>query len=200
MVGLCFDPMNLVIIFGPPAVGKMTVGLALEKLTGMKLFHNHATIELIRPFFDFGTPSFHRLVGELRIRIFEEVAKSALPGLIFTYVWALDHANDRKFIDETSAIFLRVGAAVSFAELEAPQSERLRRNETDLRLSQKPSKRDLAASKQNLLFADEKYRLNTNGDFFYPDRHLKLDNSSMPPEIAARRIQERFNLPLAGSC
>jgi hypothetical protein len=191
--------MNLVIIFGPPAVGKMTVGLALESLTGMKLFHNHATIELVRPFFEFGTPPFYRLVSDFRIRIFEEVAKSALPGLIFTYVWALDNVNDRKFIDEASAIFSAVGAAISFVELEAPQSERLRRNETELRLSQKPSKRDLAASKQNLLVADEKYRLNSSGDFFYPDRHLKLDNSSMEPEIAARRIQERFNLPLAGS-
>jgi adenylate kinase family enzyme len=32
--------MHLVVIFGPPAVGKMTVGHELTKLTGYKLFHN----------------------------------------------------------------------------------------------------------------------------------------------------------------
>jgi hypothetical protein len=31
----------LVIVFGPPAVGKMTVGLELERLTGFRLFHRH---------------------------------------------------------------------------------------------------------------------------------------------------------------
>lgn len=38
--------MKLVIITGPQAVGKMTVGQELEKLTDLKLFHNHMTIDL----------------------------------------------------------------------------------------------------------------------------------------------------------
>ncbi len=78
--------MKLVIVFGPPAVGKMTVGYELAKLTGLKVFHNHMTIEIALNFFDFGQPEFHRLVNEFRKRIFEEVANSNLPGLIFTYV------------------------------------------------------------------------------------------------------------------
>ena len=44
--------MKFVVIFGPPAVGKMTVGQELAKLTGLKLFHNHMTIELVLNFFD----------------------------------------------------------------------------------------------------------------------------------------------------
>ncbi|MCH7663235.1 MAG: shikimate kinase, partial [Chloroflexi bacterium] len=43
--------MKFIILFGPLAVGKMTVGQELEKLTGLKLFHNHLTIELVLPFF-----------------------------------------------------------------------------------------------------------------------------------------------------
>ena len=41
--------MKLVLIFGPQAVGKMTVGQELAKKTGLKLFHNHMTIELLSP-------------------------------------------------------------------------------------------------------------------------------------------------------
>jgi shikimate kinase len=33
--------MKFVLIFGPQAVGKMTVGQELAKITGLKLFHNH---------------------------------------------------------------------------------------------------------------------------------------------------------------
>lgn len=43
--------MKLVIILGPHAVGKMTVGQELAAITGLKLFHNHMTIELVRNFF-----------------------------------------------------------------------------------------------------------------------------------------------------
>src|SRR4026208_1379641 len=97
--------MKFVIIFGPPAVGKMTVGYELAKLTGFRLFHNHMTIELVLNFFDFGQPQFHRLVGEFRRRIFEEVATSDLPGLIFTYVWALDQPSDKAEMDASCGLF-----------------------------------------------------------------------------------------------
>ena len=30
--------MKLIVIFGPPAVGKMTVGLELQRRTGLRLF------------------------------------------------------------------------------------------------------------------------------------------------------------------
>lgn len=42
--------MKLVLIFGPQAVGKMTVGQELAKITGLKLFHNHMTIDLVSNF------------------------------------------------------------------------------------------------------------------------------------------------------
>ena len=65
---------TLVVLIGPPASGKMTVGRELEDLTGFPLFHNHMTIELVLPFFEFGSDSFSRLVGTFRQQIFEEVA------------------------------------------------------------------------------------------------------------------------------
>jgi hypothetical protein len=79
--------MKLVIIFGPQAVGKMTVGYELEKITDLKLFHNHMTIELVSPFFSYGSDEGKRLVNLFRQEIFEAVAKSDLEGLIFTVVW-----------------------------------------------------------------------------------------------------------------
>src|SRR5262249_30994035 len=104
----------------------MTVGYELAKLTGLKLCHNHMTIELVLNFFSFGEPEFFRLVDDFRRRIFEEVAASNLPGLIFTFVWALDQPSDKAFIDNSCDLFRQRGADVYFVELEADQSERLR--------------------------------------------------------------------------
>ena len=103
--------MKLVVLFGPPAVGKMTVGYELEHLTGLRL-------------------------------------------------------------------------------LSAPLAERLRRNETEFRLAEKRPKRNLEESTRNLLATEQKWKLNTSGDFFYPDRHLCIDNTDLQPDVVARRIAE----------
>src|ERR1051325_641398 len=141
----------------------MTVGHELARRSGLKLFHNHQTIDLILPFFAFGSPPFGRLVGEIRRRILEEVASSDLPGIIFTYVWAFGLASDDAVVEEYSEIFRSGGGRVVYLELKTPQEERLRRNETDFRLAAKPFKRDLAASRQQLLELDERYQLNSRG-------------------------------------
>jgi cytidylate kinase len=185
--------MNFIVIVGPPAVGKMTVGQELAKLTGYKLFHNHVTIDLVTEYFDFGTPAFSRLVREFRTRIIQEAAASNLPGLIFTMVWALDLDSDKLFVDELKGIVENEGGKTYFVELEAEIEERLRRNKTENRLKHK-KKGDLAASEARMLRWEGEYRMNSDGDFFYPEHHLKIDNSALSAEHAARRIMEAFEL------
>lgn len=184
--------MKFIVVFGPPAVGKMSVGQELAKLTGFKLFHNHMTIELVLNFFEFEELPFRRLISEFRRRIFEEVAASELPGLIFTFVWAMDLESDKKFIDSSCEIFREKGADIYFVELEAELSERLKRNEAPTRLTEKPSKRDVQTSRELLLKHDEEHQLNSCGDFFYTDNYLKINNTHLSPSDAARRIVESF--------
>ncbi|MQA92996.1 MAG: AAA family ATPase [Gemmatimonas sp.] len=186
----------MVFIFGAPAVGKMTVGFALAERTGLKLFHNHHTIELVLNFFDFGTPPFSRLVSEFRRRIFEEVAASDLPGLIFTYVWAFDRPDDAGSVARLTRIFSERGGRVVYVELTAAQAERLRRNETELRLREKPSKRDVEASRRRLLQNDAEYQLESRGYFEGRTDYLHVDNAHLTPVVVAERIVEHFGLPL----
>lgn|SRR5881394_3037992 len=187
-------PPTLVFIVGPPAVGKMTVGYELAQRTGFKLFHNHHTIDLALRFFAFGTPPFCRLVNEFRKRILEEVAASDLPGVIFTFVWAFDRATDDATVEEYSKIFRDRGGRVVYVELETTQQERLRRNETEFRLAEKPFKRDLDASRRQLLELDAQYQLNSRGRFAGQNDYLHLDNTNLSAPEAAQRIVEFFAL------
>ena len=186
---------TLVFIVGPPAVGKMTVGHELALRTGFKLFHNHHTIDLALRFFPFGAPPFHRLVGEFRRRILEEVAASDLPGLIFTYVWAFDDARDAAAVEEYASPFRKRDGRVVFVELEASQAERLRRNETEFRLAEKPFKRDLAESRRQLLELDAKYQLNSNGAFDGRPDYFRVDNTDLSAAEVAGQVIARFGLP-----
>ena len=185
---------TLIFIIGPPAVGKMAVGHELALRTGLKLFHNHQSIELVLRFFPFGSPPFNRLVREFRRRIFEEVAESDLPGLVFTYVWAFDEPSDAATVEEFASIFISRGARVLFVELEATLEERLRRNQTEFRLAEKPSKRDLEASQQRLLHNSTSYKLNSTGEFLGREDYLRIENTSLTASDTADLIIRHFAL------
>ncbi|MBC8356600.1 MAG: AAA family ATPase [Planctomycetes bacterium] len=187
--------MKFVIVFGPLAVGKMTVGQELEKITDLRLFHNHMTIEMVLPFFDMKSPSFKKLVNSFRIQMFEEVAKSNLAGLIFTYVWKLDQKKDCDFIDNIVRIFERENASGYYVELEADVEERLKRNKSANRLKHKPSKIDLKASTEELLETDRKHVLNSKLSEFQGKRdYFKINNTRIDASETARMIKERFDL------
>jgi hypothetical protein len=120
-------------------------------------------------------------------------------GLIFTFVWALDDPQDRAFVDAAVATFANHGGRVYFVELEASQAERLRRDVTPLRLAEKWPQRDVAGSCAFLANADRTYRMNSDGAFFCPDRHLKIDNTALEPDVVAGRIVEHFSLTSAAA-
>ena len=127
--------MKLVIIIGSGAVGKMTVGQELMKITDLRLFHNHMMIEPVIEIFD----SFDgKVIQRLREVIFEEFLRSDQEGMIFTFMWAFDMPSDREYIMNVAKKFDEVYCV----ELVADQSVRLERNRTENRLKNKASKRD----------------------------------------------------------
>ncbi|MDQ6418143.1 AAA family ATPase [Paenibacillus sp. LHD-117] len=186
--------MKFVLLFGPQAVGKMTVGQQLERLTGLKLFHNHMTIELVSPFFSYGSPQGKRLVNLFRQEIFEEVSKSDLDGLIFTYVWAFDLQSDWDYVRSVCDLFESRGATVYFVELEAEMEERLERNRSEHRLLHKATKRDIAFSENDLIKTAERYRLNSLEGEIESERYLRINNTNLSPEETAERIKSYFGL------
>jgi len=186
--------MKFVIVFGPLAVGKMTVGQELEKITGLKLFHNHMTIELVLPFFDMYSSSFNKLVNSFRMQLFKEVAKSKLKGIIFTYVWELDQKRDNYFVDSIVKIFEKENVSVYYIELEADQEERLKRNKSSHRLKHKPSKRNVKVSEDELLETDREYVLNTKTSEFDRKNYFKINNTRLNAKETARMIKEKFDL------
>jgi hypothetical protein len=188
-------PPLLLVVVGPPAVGKMSVGQAIAERTGLRLFHNHISIELALRYFDYGTPAFHRIDGGIRRLIIEEVAASDLPGLVFTFVWAFSVPGDQAVIDGYARPFRERGARVLFVELEATQAERLKRSAGISRLAEKPSRRDLDASRRDLLKLDARYQLNSGGKFGGRQDWLRIDNTLLTPAEAAEHVIGHFSLP-----
>lgn len=185
--------MKFVLIFGPQAVGKMTVGQELAKITDLKLFHNHMTIELLVPLFGF-SPEMWRLCHLFREEVFKSVAKSDLDGIIFTTVWAFNRPEDRAFVEKVCQIFRSAGGEIFFVELEANVDERLKRNRTPNRLKEKPTKRNIEYSELNLLETMENDRLNSiDGEITEP-HYLRINNTHVNAKQVAQKIKETFHL------
>ncbi|MEK3800822.1 AAA family ATPase [Peribacillus sp. FSL H8-0477] len=185
--------MKLVLLFGPQAVGKMTVGHELEKVTDLRLFHNHMTIELLEPFFKF-SPEMWRLSDLFRTEIFKAVSESELKGLIFTYVWAFDQPDDWKYVDDLCKIFQSKGATIYFVELESELNVRLERNKSPHRLEHKPTKRNIDWSENELRESMKKYRLNSFDGELKKENYIKINNTKLSAIEVANLISTRFNL------
>ena len=67
-------------------------------------------------------------------------------------------------------------------------------NISENRLKNKASKRDIETSYQRLINDDKNHRcVSYEGEIPF-DNYLRIDNSDMEPDKAARLIQETFNL------
>lgn len=185
---------NFIMICGPQAVGKMTVGQELAKLTGYKLFYNHMTIELVRLIFDYDKDTFWKMNTSIRNLIFEEFAKSNEKGIIFTGCFDFgdeleqDKADFERWIKPFKEVFV--------IELEADLEERLRRNKTENRLEHKSSKRDLEWSENELLKSMQRHKMNSDagqGENIF-ENFLKINNTDISAENVAQMIQNKFKL------
>ncbi len=86
--------MDLVILYGAPGVGKLTVANALAGRTGYKVFHNHLTTDVVTSLFPFGSADAVRLIMAFRVEMLEEAAKADVPGVIHTFVYAAGQDDD----------------------------------------------------------------------------------------------------------
>jgi len=187
--------MNFLLITGPPAVGKMTVGQELTKKLGYKLFHNHHSIDLTLNFFSWGEAGFKKINEGIRQLIFQTVAEDrSLKGFIFTLVWAFDMQEDCDYVANLKKRFEANGWTFYIVELYAPVETRLARNKTENRLAHKSSKRDIANSNANLLKLEEGYQMNTDGTTIKEQNYLRIENTDLSAESTAEQIVEYFGL------
>ena len=192
---------KLVLITGPQAVGKMTVGQELVKITNLKLFHNHMSIDLVSNFFSYGTEIGRNLVTKIRMEILEAVAKSDSEGIIFTVVMAYDCKEDVEQMEKMKNLFKEnngevyyINGEVYYIELQAPLEIRMERNKTENRKKHKPSKRNEEFSERLLLRSDIAFRTESEEGEVTEKNYLKIDNTNISAKEVAKMIKEKFNL------
>ncbi len=117
--------MKLIVIYGPPATGKLTVAKELAKLTKFKIFHNHLTVDLLNSLFEFGADSYFKFSDKIRIQMLEEAAKQGINGVIFTFCYA--YPSDNKWIKKLINRINKQNGKIYFVHLYTNKEELFKR-------------------------------------------------------------------------
>jgi len=175
--------VKLIFIYGPPAVGKLTVATQLAKRTGFKLYHNHVSVDFVKSVFQFGTPTFWRLVDKFRREILEEAAKEGT-DTIFTFVYG--KGPDDEFVKDIIRRVESHGGEVCFVRLSCSSDELLRRvsNRSRKRLGK-------LTTKSGLVRMGKKFDLVSEIPFA---ESLSLDTTNRSPKETARAIARHYGI------
>jgi hypothetical protein len=178
--------VRVVYLYGPPGVGKLTVGTELAALTGFRLFHNHLTVNLATAVFPRETAPWVRMIRYVRRHVFEEATREGV-SLVYTGVYLGTP-------EQTAAIAAMLepvrdgGGTVAFVQLFCERDELVTRIQNESR------RRHEKLTDPTVLLA--RYDLDVAVPF---TPHLRLDITHLPPADAARTITTHFGLPVAGS-
>jgi len=175
--------MNLVFLYGPPAVGKLTIANELEKLTGYRNFHNHVISDMIGIFFEWEHPARAPLVNRIREDIIETAAKEKISGIIFTYVYDV---GDQPWIDSVISIIERHQGNIYFVQLVAPEDVLMQRVAEPSR-----EKYHKVKSQEKLRELLDKFNLYAK---VKNAESLTLDTGALKSTEAAQKIVEYFKL------
>ena len=176
--------MELVFIYGPPAVGKYTVGKELAQLTGYKLLHNHSIIDMVNAVFEKeDNGPFWKIVSDHMERIVEAAAKYNV-NLIMTYVYS--PADDEGQLERFVNIVEKYNGEVLFVRLNAEKETLYERVENESRraFGKPTNKTELdAALLRREPFCNVPYKNN-----------LSIDNTNIEPKEVAAMINRHYNL------
>ena len=171
--------MRVVYLYGPPGVGKLTVGTALASLAGFRLFHNHLTVNLATAVFARESEPWRELIRHVRRDVFAAASREGV-SLVYTGVY-LGTEEQTEAIRTMLQPVHEGGGDVYYVQLTCEREEHLAR-------VQNPARR-LHQKLTDARVVEERY----TGDPTMPFApHLRLDITHLAPEGAAERIVAHF--------
>jgi len=177
--------MKLIIIYGPPAIGKLTIARELEKITGYKVFHNHLTLDMVEGIFSSKDKIFWPLVHEIRLRMIEVAAKEQVKGIIFTSGYRGQSKDET--LEEMIKINKKYHGITYFVHLKCDKKELFKRVKSEER---KQHLKTVTITK--LKKALSVWDMEKNVPF--KEQNITIDNTNLSAKNVAQMIKKQYKL------
>ena len=172
---------RLIFLYGPPAVGKLTVARAIAVRRDFRVLHNHVTFDPVAEVLPVGTSAFWAALDKVRLELVSAAAGEGI-DLIYTFVFA---PGDEPHVDEIANAYESVDGSVLFVQLLAPPEELHRRVASESRRAH--AKITDAATLDQVLLDHDVFAAIPGKD------SVALDVSATSPEDAAMQIIEHMD-------
>lgn len=174
--------MKLIYIYGPPAVGKLTVAQELAKITNFKLFHNHLTADYVSNLFPERNEMSNELKQEIACKMFEAAAKHNI-NLIFTMAHEEKYNN---FVKRIIDIIEKFNGEILFIKLSCDETKLHERIIKDSR--KQFGKATTHEELKIILKRADKFKT-------VPFKEsLEIDNTELSPKECAQKIKDYYRL------
>jgi broad-specificity NMP kinase len=176
---------KIIVIYGPPGVGKLTVAQELSKITSFKLFHVHQIADLLSFFFTPGTKPFTKTFEDLWFFLLEKILSFAKKGVIVTLVYGIQTLNGEKddlFFLKIKNLALEKKADIFFIKLKCSDEEIKKRISSEERKKFKK-----ITDYKKLKEIREKYNIDAKIPF---DKNIEIDTTNLSPSHTAMEIKK----------
>lgn len=177
--------MNVIIIHGPPWVGKYTVSKELSKIVDYKLIHIHSIYDFLEDIFS--EDNYFVSLGVLNniyINIIDEAGKLWLKWIIFTYADVV--RDDFNFLRTLKRVIHKNNSTLRAVNLTCNTDELKKRVVAD---SRKQYKKTHSVEDLEHFLSYKDYKSN------FPEiETLNIDNTYISPKNAAIRIKDYYSI------
>jgi cytidylate kinase len=152
-----------IIIIGPPAVGKYTIGKILSEKCGCLFLHEHQILDIASTLFVENLDEKITYYFKLRLDIFFDFIKhnKTKRSITTTFVHIFNNDYYNNFISSFLKMFQKNNYDIYVFELDASYAERIKRNTNEDRLKAKPSKQNLEDSIKKITTIEKNARTNS---------------------------------------
>lgn len=182
---------TVIILYGPMAVGKLTVAQKLSKKLKMKLSHNHTLNDFVDTIFERDELERYKYIEKLRYQFYEEAVKSG-HSFILTHCFSYNFVNpatgvsDPKYLKNLETKLTKAGARVCFVHLKADDSELMRRVSME---SRKLHRKLIQKSIMKKCLKEEDWQTSAP-----VKNNVVINNTNLSPQKVVAMIIKEFNL------
>lgn len=116
--------MHCIVLYGPPASGKLTIAKKVAALLGYRLLHNHVVSDFAHALYEYGTDEYVAFSKEARFFLIDSAISHGVAGCVMTFAYGVESktlSDETAILEELQQKIIHSGGSMLFVRLDCPR-------------------------------------------------------------------------------